>query len=154
MVHALEEIRRLVKHGGTLIDIHPSPQAWLAEVHQGGRVLFAQPWRDHDYIDEDVRQAEDALTQAVEYRIFLIERRSEFDFLTYASSPAELRDYMAKEGAYDEDPEDEAERAAKVELYARVERIWKSAGEGAQVVRRERARMARLRPLWEVDDGS
>lgn len=76
---------------------------------------------------------------------------AEFDFLAYASSHAELRDYMAKEGAYDEGPEDEADKAAKAELYPRVEQTWRAAGEGAEVVRRERARIARLRPLWEVD---
>lgn len=151
MVHALQGIQRLLKAGGILIDIHPVQEAWLAEVHRGGRVLSSEPWRDHDYIDEDVRHADEALVRAVDRQLFLVERRGEFDFLTYASSPAELRDYMAKEGAYDEGPEDEADRAAKVELYGRVERTWQAAGEGAEVVRRERARIARLSPLWEVD---
>ncbi len=154
MVHALQEIRRLLRGGGVLIDIHPVQEAWRAEVHRGGRVLSSEPWRDHDYIDEDVRHADDALAQAVEHRLFLIEGRGEFDFLTYASSPAELRDYLATEGAYDESPDDEAERAAKAALYARVEQTWQASGEGAEVVRRERARIARLRPLWEVDHES
>ena len=149
MVHALEQIHRLLTPGGALIDIHPVPQAWLAEVHQGGRVLFSEPWRDHDYCDEDVVHAQDALAQVIQRRVFAVERRAEFDFLTYGSSVAELRDFLLKESAYKEGPEDEAEEAAKAELYSRVEGSWHGAGDGAEVARRERARIARLRPLRE-----
>lgn len=147
MVHALQEIQRLLTSGGVLIDIHPVPQAWLAEVHQAGRVLFAMPWRDHDYYDEDVRQAENALAQVIERRLFVAEGRGEFDFLTYGSSVAELRDFMVQESAHRDGPQDEADEAAKAELYARVEQILRAAGGGAVVARRERTLIARLRPL-------
>ena len=48
MVHALEEIQRLLRPGGSLIDIHPFPEVPLIEVYQGGRVLFAEPQPVHD----------------------------------------------------------------------------------------------------------
>ena len=147
MVHALEKIQRLLRPGGSLIDIHPVPQAWLIKVYQGSRVLFAEPWRDHDDYDEDLRQAEDALADIVRRRLFAIERSGEFDFLTYGSSVAELRDYMAKANAYDDRPKDEAVAAREAELAARVEEIMQAAGEGVEVTHHERARIARLKPV-------
>ena len=111
--------------------------------------MFSEPWRDHDYFDEDVVHAQDALAQVIQRRVFAVERRAEFDFLTYGSSVAELRDFMVKESAHKEGPEDEAEETAKAELYFRVEKSWHAAGNGAEVARRERARIARLRPLRE-----
>jgi len=154
MVHALEEIQRLLRPGGSLIDIHPVPEAWVIEVYQGSRVLFAEPWRDDDYYDEDVRQAEDALAQIVRRRLVVIERSGEFDFRIYGSSVAELRDFLAKENAYDDRPEDEAAAARKAELYARVEAIMQAAGEGAEVAHHERGRIARLRPQADLVSAS
>lgn len=147
MVHALHETRRLLGPDGTLIDIHPLPEAWLAEVHRDGRVLFSESWRDHHYRDEDVVHAEHALAQAVESGVFLIQRQSEFDFLTYASSAAELREFLVRESAHREDSEDEADEAVKAELFARVEQEQRRAGSGAEVARRERVRITRLLPL-------
>jgi len=147
MVHALEEIHRLLKPGGRLIDIHPVLEVPLIKVFQGGRVLFAEPDPGYDNYKEDVRQAEDALAQIVRRRLFVIERSGEFDFLTYGSSVAELRDFMAKAGACDDSPQDEAVVAREAELYARVEEIMKAAGERAEVADHERGRIARLRPM-------
>lgn len=147
MVHALEEIQRLLRPGGSLIDIHPVPEAWLIKVYQGSTVLFAEPWRDHDDYDEDLRQAEDALADIVRRRLFVIERKGEFDFLTYGSSVAELRDFMAKANAYDDRPKDEVVAAREAELAARVEEIMQAAGVGAEVADHVRGRIVRLRPM-------
>jgi len=147
MVHALEEIQRLLRPGGSLIDIHPVPEAWLIKVYQGSRVLFAEPWRDHDDYDEDLRQAEDALADIVRRRLFVIERKGEFDFLTYGSSVAELLDFMAKANAYDDRLKDEVVAAREAELAARVEEIMQAAGVGAEVADHVRGRIVRLRPM-------
>ena len=144
MVHALEEIQRLLRPDGRLIDIYPVLEAPLMEAYQGGRVLFAEPVPFRDY--EDDRQAEDALAQIVQRRLFVIERSSEFDFLTYGSSVVELRDFMAKANAYDERPQDEAVAVREAELSAQVEEIMRAAGEGAEVAYHERGHIARLRP--------
>lgn len=145
MVHALEEIQRLLRPGGSLIDIHPFLEAPLIKAFQGGRVLLAEPSPDHD--EEDIRHAEDALAQVVERRLFVIERSGEFDFLTYGSSVAELRDFMAKANAYDDSPKDEAVAAREAELYARVEEIMQASGVGAEVAYHERCHIARLKPV-------
>ncbi|MGH7404398.1 MAG: hypothetical protein ACREJA_00760 [Candidatus Methylomirabilales bacterium] len=146
MVHALEEIRRLLSPAGSLIDIHPALEAPLIKVCQDGRALFAEPSPAYDY-EEDLRQAEHALAQVVQRRLFVIERSGVFDFLTYGSSVAELRDFWENAGAYDDRPKGEAVAAREAELYARVDKIMQAAGQGAEVVGHERGRIARLRPV-------
>lgn len=146
MVHALEEIHRLLRPDGYLIDIHPVLEAPLIEVHQGAKVVFAEPSPAYDY-EEDLQQAERALAQIIQRRLFVLERSGEFDFLTYGSSIAELRDYWARAGAYDESPKDEAVTAREAELYVRVEKVMQAAGQGAEVVGHERGRIARLKPV-------
>ena len=143
MVHALEGINRLLRHDGSLIDIHPVLEAPLVEVHEGGRVAFAESSPSYDY-EEDLRQAEDALARIVERGMFFRDRDHEFDFLTYGSSVAELRDFMAEAGAYDDRPEDDAVVARKAELYARVDEIMGASGDRAEVAFHERGRVARL----------
>ena len=146
MVHALEGISRLLRRDGYLIDIHPVIETPLVEVHQGGGVTFAEPSPSYDY-EEDLRQAEDALSRIVERGMFVTHRSREFDFLTYGSSVAELRDYTAQAGAYDDRPEDEAVVARKAEMYARVDEVMRTSGGRPEVVFHEKGRMTRLAPV-------
>lgn len=145
MVHALEEIERLLKPDGCLIDIHPVREAKLIKVHQGSTVLFVES--DPGYAGEDVKQAEDALAQVVQRGLFVIERNSEFDLPIYGSSVAEIQEFFAKMEAYDDSPTDEAVEARVIELYTRVEEIMKAVGDRAEVAYHERARISRLMPM-------
>jgi hypothetical protein len=145
MVHALEEIHRLLKSDGRLIEIHPVLESPLIKVYRGNTVLFVEPYPGYDY-EDDLRHAEEALVQVIQHRLFVIERNNEFDLITYASAVAELRDYWAKAGAYDDSPKDEEVEAREAELYAQVEEFMQAAGE-AQVALHERARISRLRPM-------
>ncbi len=144
MVHALEEIQRLLKPDGCLIEIHPVLEAPLIKVYQGSNVLFVEPYPG--YCDEEDLRAEDARAQVVQRGLFVIERSGEFDLPTYGSSVPELRDYWAKIDAYDDSPKEEAVEARRTELYARVEEIMRTAGQGAEVALHERASIARLNP--------
>jgi len=146
MVHALEGIKRLLRLDGSLIDIHPVLEAPSIEVHSGGRVSFAEHDPGYDY-EEDLRHAEDAVVVILERGLFVMDRRCEFDFITYRSSVAELRDFMAQAGAYDDRPQDEAVVAGRAELYARVEEVMRGSEEQAEVAYHERGRMARLAPV-------
>ncbi len=146
MVHALEGIERLLRTSGSLIDIHPVQEAPLIEVHSDGGIKFAEPSATYDY-DEDLRHAEEALASAVERDMFVIDRSCEFDLTIYGSSVAELRDYIAEAGAYDEGPRDDAADARQDELYARVEEVMRTSGEGVEVAYHERARMTLLVPV-------
>jgi len=146
MVHALEEIKRILRRDACLIDIHPVREAPIIEVRTTDEVLFAEPSASYDY-DDDLQHAEDALVSAVERALFVLDGSHEFEFVTIASSVVELRDFFAVSGAYEEDPLDEATEARVQELYARVDEVMRAAGENARVARRERARVARLNPV-------
>jgi hypothetical protein len=146
MVHALEEIKRILRRDACLIDIHPVRQAPIIEVRTTDEVLFAEPSASYDY-DDDLQHAEDALVSAVERALFVLDGSHEFEFVTIASSVVELRDFFAVSGAYEEDPLDEAREARVQELYARVDEVMRAAGENARVAHRERARVARLNPV-------
>ena len=144
MVHALEEVQRLLKSDGCLIDIQPLIEAPLLKIYQGSSVIFVEPDPSYDY-EEDLRQANAALTQVIQRGLFVIEERSEFDFLTHGSSAQELLAFWGKASADDNISEDPAEQRIK-EVYARVEEIRQAAGEGAEVALHERARILQLNP--------
>lgn len=145
MVHALEEIHRLLRPDGYLIDIHPVLEAPVIEVYHGAKLLFAEP--GPDYWGEDYRQADHALTQVTQRHLFVVERSGEFDFLTHSSSVAELRDFLAEANAYEARPKEEAAVGWNADLTARVEAVMQAAGQGAEVAYHERARIARLKPV-------
>ena len=145
MVHALEEIQRLLKPNGCLIDIHPVREAPLIKVYRGQRVQFVEPDPGYDY-DESIQQAEDALTQSIQRGMFVIDGSDEFDLITYASSVVKLQEYFAKVGAYDDDPKDDAREAQRTAIYARVEEIMQAAGGEAEIAYHERAHITRLNP--------
>jgi hypothetical protein len=150
MVHALQEVQRLLKLDGRLIDIQPLIEAPLLKVNQGNSVIFVKPDPSYDY-EEDLRQADAALKQVIQRGLFVIEVRAEFDFLTDGSSAQELLAFWGKASADDDISEDPAEQRIKG-VYARVEEIRQAAGQGAEVALHERARILRLKPNVRNDD--
>jgi len=145
MVHALEEISRLLKQDGWLIDIHPIRKAPLIKIHRGSDLLFIESDPGYDY-DEGLRHADDALEDAIRRGLFLVEGKNEFELVTYASSAAEMREYWAKYGAFDDTPKDESIVAHQNDVYAKAGEIMRS-NEGAEITYHERARITRLRLL-------
>jgi hypothetical protein len=145
MVHALEEIHRLLMPGGILIDIHPYIEASRIEVYQAGRLLFTQP-KPGDCA-EGFHQADDALAQAVRRRLYILESSGQFDYLVYSSSVIELCDYHEAANAYDTSQKDEVIAAQEAEVYARADKILQSAGKGAELATHEKVHVARLRPI-------
>jgi hypothetical protein len=148
MVHALEEIRRLVRADGCLIDIHPVRDAPVVDVRMADAVVFSEASPGYDDDDEeDLRHTERALTDAVHRGLFALDGSHEFEFRTIARSVRELRDFFATYSAYEEDPVDDDVQARIDEFYGRVEGVMRSSGHDARVVHRERARMSRLNPV-------
>jgi hypothetical protein len=150
MVHALQEVQRLLKSDGCLIDIQPLIEAPLFKIYQGDSVIFVGPDPSYDY-EEDLRQADAALTTAIRRSLFVIEERSEFDFLTHGSSAQALLAFWGKTSTVDDISEDPAEQRIK-EVYARVEEIRQATGQGAEVALHERARILRLSPNGRKDE--
>jgi hypothetical protein len=145
MVHALEEIHRLLNPGGLLVDIHPVPELTLIRVYDHGEILLEERLVDTD--DEDVFRAERALSEVADRGLFVVDKSDEFDFQTYASSVGELRAYLELMEAFDDSPKDEAATLREEELAARVEKILRKSGEGAEVAYYEKGRIARMRPV-------
>ncbi|MGD2050126.1 MAG: hypothetical protein PVH03_11535 [Chloroflexota bacterium] len=145
MVHALENIHRLLKQAGHLIDIHPFAEAPLIEIHQGGKIVFAEPLPAYDI--EDIQHAERALTHVIQRGLFSVERVTEFTSRTYASSVAELRDFLVEQSAFkDEDEATGKWEKERAEFALRVEAAMRAFGEGAEVAFYERVRLSRLAP--------
>jgi hypothetical protein len=146
MVHALEEIHRLLNPGGLLVDIHPVPELTLIRVYDHGEVLFEESQVDADD-EEEVFRAERALAEVADRGLFVVGMSHEFDFQTYASSVSELWDYLELMSAFVNSPKDEAAAVREQELAARVEKILLKAGEGAEVAYYEKGKITRMRPV-------
>ena len=147
MVHALEEIRRLLKPTGTLIDIHPVAESSPIEIHHRGKIdvagyLLVRQWC------ADYEQADQALLEIVRGGLFAVERESVLDSLTHYGSAAEMRTSLKEAlDKYARDAESAGEEVPQVEaLVAHAEKLMQAAGRGAELMVRERTHMSRLRP--------
>ena len=109
------------------------------------KTLFAE--RKRETLSEDVLRAEAAVKQVLDRALFEIDQKDEFDFRTYGSSVSEVRAYWEEQNAYEEEPRAKDVLAREEYLYAQVEEILDELGEGAEVVFRERVRIARLSPV-------
>jgi len=145
MVHTLEEIQRLLKSDGCLIDIQPLIEAPLLKVYQRDPEVFVEPDPSYDY-EEDLRQADAALTQVFRRGLFVIEERSKFDFLTHGSSAQELLAFWGKTRADDNNTEEDSAEQHIKQVYNRIEEIRQAAGPEAEIALHERARVIRLAP--------
>ena len=65
MVHALEQIHRLLRPAGTLIEIHPAREAPFVEVWSNGELSFREDDPGFDY-EDDLRSAEEAVATVVD----------------------------------------------------------------------------------------
>ncbi len=150
MVHALKEIKRLLKPDGFLVDIHPIREEPLIQIYQRENLLFSESDPGYDY-DESLRHADEALEEVVRRGLFLIEGKAEFELVTHASSVAEMRDYWAKYGAYDEEPKDDAITTRQNDMYNRANEIMQRV-RGEEITYHERARITRLKPVvqWGI----
>jgi hypothetical protein len=146
MVHALEEIHRLLKPDGTLIDIHPDVDTPpFVEVWSGGEPSFSENNPVFDY-EDDLRRAERAVGTVIERGIFDLDRRRRFELRTYAASVSEMRDHWALVGAYDPEEPEETLLRRRDEMYARAREVLERAP-GAEIVYVEPATMSRLSPV-------
>ena len=151
MVHALEEVQRLLKSDGHLIDIQPLMEAPFLKVYQANSVVFVEPDPSYDY-EEDMRQADAALTKVIQRGLFVMEERSEFDFLTHGSSAQELLSFWGKTSTNDSISEEDPAESRIREAYDRVEKIRQAAGQQAEIALHERARILRFKPIFRNDE--
>jgi hypothetical protein len=142
MVHALEEIHRVTRPAGILIEIHPALEFPVLEVRSNGELFFSEDDPGFDYA-EDSRLAEAAVATVVGRGIFVLEESRRFELRTYASSLQELRDHWAVADAYDPDEKEETLARRQEEMYARAHEVL-GRSPGAELVFVEPATMSRL----------
>jgi hypothetical protein len=142
MVHALEEIHRVTKPAGTLIEIHPALEFPLIEVRSNGELSFSEDDPGFDY-EEDSRLAEAAVATVVGRGVFVLEESRRFELRTHTSSLQELRDHWAVADAYDPKEKEESLARRRDEMYARAQEVLERSP-GAELVYVEPATMSRL----------
>ncbi len=147
MVHALEEIRRLLKPAGALIDIHPVAESSPIEIHQGGKIDVAGDLSVHQWC-VDFQQADIALTEIAQRGLFAVERDAVFDSLTHYGSAAEMRTSLKESiDKFARDAQSARESVPHAEaLAARAEELMQAAVSGAELIVREPTHISRLRP--------
>ena len=99
MVHALEEIRRVLVPGGILIDIRPLADRWPVEVGSTGS--FKQTGRVTDLpvqVDGDVA-ANQAMREAAARGWFEREQEALFPLLYSWDTPSEMEEFIAEDWA-------------------------------------------------------
>ena len=77
MVHALEEVHRLLKPDGKLIDIHPIAEHSSIEIHRNGKIDLAGQLEVSQWC-VDFAEADKALDETIQRGIFAIEQKGTF----------------------------------------------------------------------------
>jgi hypothetical protein len=144
MVHALEQIHRLLRQAGTLIEIHPAIEVPFVEVRSNGEPSFREDDPGFDY-EDDLRSAEEAVATVVGRGVFVLQERRRFEMRTHASSVREFRDYWAVVEAYDPEGKEEALVRGQDEMFGRAHEVLERSP-GAELVYVEPATMSRLTP--------
>jgi hypothetical protein len=97
MVHALNEISRILSPNGFLIDIRPLAERWpvevasMREIREAGRVS--------DLVEglEDDQAAAQAMSQAIAQHQYAVDRVEFFPFYYYWDTPNEMKEYIETE---------------------------------------------------------
>lgn len=142
MVHALEEIHRVTRPAGTLIEIHPALEFPFLEVRSTGEVFFSENDPGFDW-EEDSRHAEAAVATVVGRGLFVLEESRRFELRIHASSLQELVDHWTVADAYITEKKDETLARRADEMYARADEVLERSP-GAELVYVEPATISRL----------
>ena len=136
MVHALDEIRRVLKPNGILIDLRPVEDHWSVEVASMQGITAAGLLTDMPIGIADDEAAFRAMREVESRGWFVKEREEEFAFFYYWDTPSEMKEYMEEEWEDFEKLEDDVYRAAQS--------LWSQANADARV----RARVKMLITRW------
>ena len=94
MVHALEEIHRVLVTGGILIDLRPLLDRWPLEVTSMNGNREAGRATDLSAPLADDAAADQSMTKAELQGWFLREREDTFSFFYYWDTPREMQEYI------------------------------------------------------------
>ena len=144
MVHALEEIHRVTKPAGTLIEIHPALEFPFLEVRSNEGLSFSENDPGFDW-EEDSRLAEAAVATVVDRGLFVLEESRRFELRIHASSLQELVDHWAVADAYITNEKEKGLVQRQEAMYIRAHSALERTP-GAELVYVEPATISRLTP--------
>jgi SAM-dependent methyltransferase len=136
MVHALNEIRRILKPGGKLIDIRPLEESWPVEIAAASGVVQAGRLVDLPVAVADDKAASAAMREAESRGWFVKEAEEQFPFFYHWDTPSEMKEFMETEW--------EGFEKLEEDVFNNVKSIWASANADAQV----RIRVKMLITKW------
>jgi len=139
MVHALQEVRRVLVQGGTLIDLRPLAGGWPVEVVSSRETREAGPVTDLPEGLEDDAAANRAMSAGEADAWFFRERETFFPLHYYWDSPKDMEQYVREEWQ-DFIEIDEA-------VLQRLRSLWAVADADARVRVRARMLITRWRQL-------
>jgi len=97
MVHALDEIRRVLGPTGLLIDIRPLEARWPVEVAAGSGMVEVGRLTDLPIAIADDEAASQAMREAESRGWFVRLQEQEFPFFYYWDTPSEMKEFMDSE---------------------------------------------------------
>ncbi len=97
MVHALNEIHRVLVPNGTLIDLRPLADRWQIEVASSREIKEAGRVTDLTIGLEDDRAANEAMAWAEAQKQFAREQEEFFPLFYYWDSPNEMKEFVDEE---------------------------------------------------------
>jgi hypothetical protein len=113
MVHALDEIRRVLKPNGILIDLRPVQDHWSVEVASMQEIKVAGLLTDLPIGKADDEAAFRAMREVESRGWFVREREEEFAFYYYWDTPYEMKEYIEEQWADFEKLEDDVFKVAQ-----------------------------------------
>ncbi len=133
MVHALQEIRDLLKPNGVLIDIRPNGElVEFIRPHGDGELFIGHLQETDNYIE--YRQAEAAVQEVVAEGLFHFQKRGEFTFQVHADSFSALKSFL---------DENWSDALITEDVIAEAKRLDIAFGEGKALLR-EKVRISLL----------
>lgn len=137
MVHALNEIRRVLVPGGLLIDLRPLLDRWPLEVASNSGKREAGRATDLSGPLADDEAANQVVEEAVQKSWFLREQEQVFPFFYYWDTPKEMQEYL-------DDTWDDVIRIEE-EVWHTLGSLWATAEADARVRIRIKMSIAGLR---------
>jgi SAM-dependent methyltransferase len=137
MVHALDEIRRVLKPGGVLLDIRPMEVRWPLEIAWSEGFTEAGGLVEVPSDQADTQAATEAIEEAGARGWFRGEEAEVFSLFYYWDTPSEMKEAIEEEW---EEPE-----KLREEDYRKVQSAWATANADARVRVRVKVMIARWR---------